>query len=229
MDDLANKSRMDPLVGVLLATAGLLGALSLYQGAAYLDTSRLARSAFAQVSTVKETKPADVQAQVARDKSAADGLKKKNLFILPEPPRNPVTEVAGILGSEALINGQWYKAGAKVGQGKDAATIVAIEPTKVRVRWNGQVTELLPMNASAAASSARPSGPGPGSAPPGEARRGVPSPTRSGGIVVQTGGARRGGMSQEEMTAFTERMRNASSPQERQQIMTEMRQRSSGQ
>jgi hypothetical protein len=226
MDNVENKSRIDPLMGVLLAVAGLLVALSLYQGAAYLDASRTAQATFAQVAAPKETSKTDVQSQVAQDKSTAGSLKKKNLFIPPEPPRNPVGEVAGILGNEALINGQWYKAGAQVGDGPNKALVVAIEPTRVRVKWNGQETEFLPLHASGESSSARGSGPGPGpSGPsgPSVSRRGGASVIRS-EASVRPAPSRRGGPSPEEMAALS----NAS-PEERPRLMEEMRQRYSGQ
>jgi hypothetical protein len=223
MDDPGNRSRKDPLAAVLLAAAGLLGALGLYQ------LCTLARGTSAQVEIPKETQPADVQSRIAADKSVAGSLKKKNLFTPPAPPRHPVTEVAGILGSEALIDGKWYKAGAKVGEGPNAAVIVAVEPTRIRVKWNGRETEFLPIHASSGASGGGPNAPG-------EGRRGGPSVARPESAAVQpesaparSGGARRGGLSQEEMAAYAERMKNASSDEERRQIMEERRQRRSGQ
>jgi hypothetical protein len=229
MDELANASRTDPLKGVLLAVSALLAAMILYQGAAYLDTSRNARTAAADIAMAKEPPKTDVQSNVAHDKSVADGLKKKNLFIPPAAPRNPVTEVAGILGNEALINGQWYKARARVGQGKDSALILAIEPTKIRVMWDGKEAEFRPIDASGQ-SSGPPTPGSPGPSMSGEGRRGgAPSAAvRPAGAAVPAAGARRGGMSSEEAAALNERMRNASS-EERQRLMNEVRQRASGQ
>jgi hypothetical protein len=222
MDNLKDIRRKDPLVGIFLAVAVVLGALSLYQWAAVA-----AQGTTAPVPLPKQAQPADAQAQITADKSVAANLKKKNLFLPPEPPRNPVTEVAGILGSEALINGRWYKAGAKVGEGKNAALIVAIEPTKVRVRWDGKETEFLPINASGASSATTASAGGPPGR--GEMRRGGPGVARPEGMPVRSGGVRRGGPPPEEMAAYVERMKNATSNEERRKINEEMHQRYSGQ
>ncbi len=224
MDDLKNNLRKDPLAFVLVAGAALLLALGLGQlGLLAIPAPR------PQIEVHKPTPPAEVQARVAADKSAAGNLKKKNLFIPPEKPRNPVTEVGGILGSEALINGKWYKAGAKVGEGPNVAVIVAVEPTKVRVKWNGKETEFLPIHASGQSSGARASEGGPRGAA-GEGRRGgPPTVTRPEGTSTPPSGMRRGGLPAEEMNAYMEKMRNASSPEERQRIRDEMRQKMSGQ
>ena len=50
----------------------------------------------------------------------------------------------GILGREALIGDKWYKVGDSVGDAK----IVAIEPTKVKVVWDGQEKEFSPIGSS---------------------------------------------------------------------------------
>jgi hypothetical protein len=75
-------------------------------------------------------------------KKKADALKENNLFIEKPPRKNPVSEVMGILGSEALINGKWYKAGDKVGD----ANILAIEPTRVKVEWDGKIKMFAPLS-----------------------------------------------------------------------------------
>jgi hypothetical protein len=223
MDDSANRKGKDPLALVLLAVAGLLGALSLYR------LSALAVAVKApQIEVAKKVPQGEVQARVAAEKSAAGSLKKKNLFIPPETPRNPVTEVAGILGNEALINGRWYKAGAKVGEGPNSAVIVAVEPTKIRVRWSGKETEFLPMNASGSGSSSPTArGPDSGPSPPGEGRRGGRSSSPPEGVVIRSSGGRQGSLLPE-IAAMQERMRNASSPEERRKIIEEMNQQSSG-
>ncbi len=47
-------------------------------------------------------------------RKAAKGLKEKNMFAPPAPkPKPPVC--LGIIGSSAIINGKYYKAGDKVG------------------------------------------------------------------------------------------------------------------
>jgi hypothetical protein len=224
MHSLTNKNmdRKDPLPPVLLAVSGLLGALSLYQVAASVEASRAAEVGLSQVLAAGHATEADVQSQVALAKLAAGKLERKNLFNPAAPPRNPVTEVAGILGDEALINGRWYKAGDHV----EDALVVAVEPTKVRIKWREQESEFLPICSSGVGG---PPSRGPGSAPsrsPG-GPSGPPSAARMKVMEARGAAVRRGGPSQEEMAQYMERMRNAS-PEERQKIRDEMRQRYSG-
>ena len=101
---------------------------------------------------------------LAADRERADKLKKDNLYAPAPPPRNPVGQVLGIMGNEALINGQWYKVDAKIGD----ATIVAITADAVTVEWKGQKTEFSPINGQGGASGpAGPPGRPPGGPPPG--------------------------------------------------------------
>ena len=85
----------------------------------------------------------DTKKYLAESKQIAETLKKKNLFIPPEPKKHPVSQVLGILGDEVLINGKWYKEGDKVGDAK----IVRIEPTFVKIRWDGKEKEFAPISA----------------------------------------------------------------------------------
>ncbi len=227
MDELAHRNRKDPLARVLLIVAGLLALLSVYQLAALTAAAKPVALALPP-----EPPAAEKQAQFAADKSVAGTLKKKNLFKMEEPPRNPVTEIAGILGNEALINGQWYKVGAKVGDPKNPAVIVAVEPTKVRVKWNGKETDFLPINAVGAPSSPTARGPEGGpSGPRGEGPRGMSSVVRSGssGPAPSAAAGARRTISAEQMNALSQRMRNASSPEERRQIAEEQRRLVTGQ
>jgi hypothetical protein len=222
MNDPANRKGKDPVALVLLTVAGLLGAFSLWRLSALAVPAKTPQ---VEVAVAKKTQPGDAQAQVAADKSVAAGLKKKNLFNPPGAPSNPVKEVAGILGNEALINGQWYKVGAKVGEGPNMALIVAVEPTRVRVKWNGKESEFLPINASgASASSSGPRPPEGGSArPAGEGPRGMRVGVRGeSAAAAPPPGARRGEIPPD----LRDRIRNASSDDERQRLMEEVRQRS---
>jgi hypothetical protein len=232
MNDPASRERTDPLRGILVAVAMALVAAVLYEWAAFMQSSRTAQSVLSELSSPGQAAAGDVQKRVAADKSLAADLKKKNLFKLPEPPRNPVTEVAGILGNEALINGQWYKAGAKMGEGKNQAVVVSVDSTKVKVKWNGQETDFLPINSSGQASASGPPSGGPGGGPPRpagmEGRRGGSVVMRSEATPLRGTGGQSGGPSAEEMRAYQERMRNASSPEEQRRISEEMRQKFSG-
>ena len=160
---------------------------------------------------------------MASDKAVAEELKKANLFAPAPPKRNPVQEVFGILGSEALINGQWYKAGDKI----QDANIVAVEPTRVVVEWNGQRTTLYPIQAAVAADTHRrwPWG------QVGSARR-----SRDGGWTGHDHGGRTmgrgmfGNVSDEERQAMMEQFRNMQnmSPEERQAHARAMRSMAGG-
>ena len=98
--------------------------------------------------------PNGLQRHLAQAKTVAATLKQKNLFIQARPKEHPVKQVEGILGSEVLVSGKWYKAGEKIGDAK----VVEIRPTEVRIEWDGKTTTFSPM---AATTSAAPAGPPP--------------------------------------------------------------------
>jgi hypothetical protein len=178
---------------VFLAIAVVLGGLIVYDVAGYFATVTRTELAAAQITQPTASESGAGTDSSASAKSAAQSLKAKNLFVLPAPKEHPVKEVTGILGEEALIGGQWYKAGDHV----EDAEVLAVEPTLVRVRWDGREQEFSPIAAAA--------GGGTGSS--------------SGGR-----GGRRGGLAPEELARRREAMRNAS-PAERQRLRQEMRER----
>jgi hypothetical protein len=106
---------------------------------------------------VAQSKPDanEVEKRLADSKTVAEELKKKNLFAPPPPKQHPVSAVSGIMGDEVLINDTWYKLGQMVGDAK----IVAIEPTRIKMEWDGQERVFAPIDAP---SPAGPSGPRPG-------------------------------------------------------------------
>lgn len=201
----------------LLAATALLGALIFLRIAGYVTASTEARVLSARVDPNGQQAD-DVGKLLAPAKTWADELKKKNLFVMTPPKEHPVREVLGILGDEALVNGEWHKVGDSVGDAK----ILAIDPTKVRIAWEGQEKEFSPVESSGG----------------GEGPSGRPGPPRSGGrsgpgdrpsIVVtgsRSGPVGRGGMglSPEERETMRERFRNMS-PEERQRAREEMRQK----
>jgi hypothetical protein len=170
----------------------------------------------------------EVKKHLDASKSIADELKKKNLFAPPPPKQHPVNQVLGILGDDALINGKWYKAGDNVGDAK----IVAIEPTLVRIEWDGNEKTFLPIDTK----SAEPSGPrrpgGPDrSQTAKEGEQGPPETVQvqvevRGGEGMGRFGGNRGDI-MERMRAMRERFENMS-PEEREQARAEMRQRFGG-
>lgn len=214
MNNRADQYRIEPLARVLLATAGLLGAFIVLELAAFFVAAADADNVVAEAKGSALSKP--ISTASTETKAVIDGLKKNNLFAPPATKRHPVNEVTGILGDQALINGQWYKAGDNVADAK----IVAIEPTKVKVVWNGQEKEFTPMTSTG---SGGPEGPGPGrkggplmpGGPPMVVTSGRPGPTGSQGQGIQ---------SPEDWQKMREQWKNMS-PEERQRYREETRAR----
>lgn len=212
------RGTIDPLATMLLAVAGLLGAFMLLEVAKFVASVAHAESTVARVTRPAAKTVAGAQ-DAAQMQSVVDGLKNNNLFAPPPAKQNPVNEVIGILGDEALINGQWYKVGAAIGDAK----ILAIEPTKVKIVWNGQEKEFTPITATGSGGP-----PGPGGR---ERGRGGPQPPQKSGPQMVVTGARgsgppgMGSLSPEEREAMRERWKNMS-PEERDKLRNEMRERS---
>jgi hypothetical protein len=196
---------------VLLAVAGLLGALLLLVVARYFAATADAARIVAR-STGSMLARSDVASKV-EDKSVIEGLKKNNLFAPPGSRQHPVKEVIGILGDEALIDGRWYKQGDRVGE----ARIVAIGPTRVRIEWDGQEKDFEPIASSGA----------------GGPDRGGPAQARGGGPPVPPGAVSRAGtsspaerpggpLSPDERSRLREQWANMS-PEERQKYRQQMR------
>ncbi len=84
----------------------------------------------------------------SKNAAAAEDLKKKNLFTAPKSEsEHPVKSVDGILGDSVLIDGKWYKNGDFI---KDAK-IVSVEPTYVKIQWNGGLKTFTPIDYASAA------------------------------------------------------------------------------
>jgi hypothetical protein len=126
----------------LLAASVLLGALALAKVAGFIRAQRI----IARVRSLGTQDPNDLQASVRKAKESADALKKNNLFVKQAPKEHPVKQVDGILGSEVLIAGTWYKVGGKIGD----AEVVAISPTEVTIAWDGQKKSFAPLAAASA-------------------------------------------------------------------------------
>jgi hypothetical protein len=213
-----HERRIEPLAMMLFAVAALLGAFMLLEIAKFVASLAHAESTVAHAMRPAAAKTSAGQQDAAQMRSVVDGLKKNNLFAPPPAKQHPVNEVIGILGDEVLINGQWYKVGAAIGDAK----ILAIEPTKVKIVWNGQEKEFTPI---AATGSGGPPGPG------GRERgRGGPQPPQKSGPQMVVTGARgsgppgMGSLSPEEQDALRERWKNMS-PEEREKLRDEMRER----
>ncbi len=134
------------VVIVLLGVSVFLGIMILVKVRGFFVASAWAENVVKRA--VAQTKPDanDVEEYLAKSKAIADELKKKNLFAPPTPKKHPVSQVSGILGDEVLINGKWYKVGDKVGDAK----IVAIEPTQIKIEWEGKEKVFAPISAASA-------------------------------------------------------------------------------
>lgn len=212
-----NKTSRDIAPMALLGVSVLLGITIVVEVASFFTASAGASNLLARATTTSKPADNEIDKHLAEAKSAADKLKKSNLFIPAPAKENPVKEVIGILGNEALINGKWCKAGDSIGDAK----VVAIEPTQVRVAWNGQESTFTPITA-AGSSSGGPGG-GPAGRPTGGPRGGpdmvtVGSPGSGGGPRAEGGFQMPSAderarmreqftnMSEEERQAFRERM-----------------------
>ncbi len=146
---MARRNESHSIGSVFLAVALLLAALAFAKGASFFAGPARARSIIAQASALSKPDPAGVQPYLDETKKTAEALKEQNLFIKQPPKANPVKQVDGILGSEVLIGGKWYKIGDKIGDAK----VISIESTEVTIEWDGKQTSFAPM---AGASKGRP-------------------------------------------------------------------------
>jgi hypothetical protein len=211
-----HRDKAKPLTKILCAVAVLLGALILLKVAGFFVSTSQARVLEGQADAAHAGLD-DVKKLLAETKTAAEELKKKNLFVQATPKQFPVSDVLGIMGHEALINGKWYKVGDSVAE----ARIAAIEPTKVKIVWNGQEKEFSPIGSGGGAGG-RPDQPGAVGGRPGP---GGPAKTVVAGGRRGPGGAPGAGLSAEEATRMREQWQNATTPEEKQRLREGMRQR----
>ena len=198
MESLRNKT--EPLTKILFAVAVLLGALVFLKVGFFVSASNaMMMAAQADPNEVGAT---DLTKVLAATKASADQIKKNNLFVPVSAKQYPVNEVIGILGREALIGDKWYNVGDSVGEAK----ILAIEPTKVKVVWNGQEKEFSPIGSSGAG------GPGERSGPSGRASG--PGGRQGPGIAA--------GVSAADKDKLRQQWTNAS-PEERQRLREQRR------
>ncbi len=144
-DYLRNNKHLVP--AVLLGVSAVFAVLSLVKVAGFFATSARAQSIVAKAVDQDKTDPNLLEKNLAAFREIADGLKKQSLFMPPAPKRHPVSAVLGIMGNEALINGKWYKVGDEI----SGAEVVAIEPTLVRIEWDGKEKSFAPISAMTAA------------------------------------------------------------------------------
>lgn len=153
LDYLKNKKEM--LSVVLFGVSVFLGILILIKATSFFVAPVRAENIAKEAVSQSKPNAKDMEKHFAAAVAVADGLKKNNLFVPPVPKQHPVTDVFGIMGNEALINGNWYKAGDRIGD----ARIVAIGPSQVRIEWEGSERVFAPITSGG---SGGPGGPGQG-------------------------------------------------------------------
>ncbi|MHC4642243.1 MAG: hypothetical protein ACYS32_11405 [Planctomycetota bacterium] len=215
-----------------MISVGLLGAsavmvvLMVIKVTGFLAAPVRAENSLNKAAALSKPDPNDMEKYFAKSRAIASELKKNNLFAPSPPKQHPVSKVLGILGDEVLINNKWYKAGDNVGDAK----IVAIEPTLVRIEWDGNEKTFLPIDTKDAAPSGsrRPGGP----SKPQVAKAGEQSSPQM--VQVQQEGRGGEGMGRfgggdmmERMREMRERFENMS-PEERERARAEMRERFGG-
>jgi hypothetical protein len=202
-----HRDKAKPLTKILFAVAVLLGALVFLKIGFFVSSSNAMM--IAGQADPSRAGATDLKTVLAQTKASADEIKKKNLFVPVPANQYPVNEVIGILGREALIGDKWYKVGDRVGDAK----IIAIEPTKVKVVWNGQEKEFSPIGSSGSGGRGDGSGPSGRMSGPGAGARQGP------GMAAGVSSADRDKPRQQFMNA---------SPEERQRLREEMRQKMGG-
>ena len=136
------------LASVLLFGVSVFLAIVIFiEMAGCIMTSARAEKLAQDAVSQSKPDPNEVETYFAKSREIADGLKKKNLFAPPPPKKHPVSQVSGILGDEVLIGDKWYKLGDKIGDAK----IVAIEPTYVKIEWEGKEKVFAPISAAGTA------------------------------------------------------------------------------
>ena len=203
------KDKTQSVTKILFAVAVLLGALVFLKIGFFVSSSNAMM--VAGQADPNKAGATDLKKVLAQTKASADEIKKNNLFVPVPAKQYPVNEVIGILGREALIGDKWYKVGDSVGDAK----IIAIEPTKVKVVWNGQEKEFSPIGSSGSG------GRGDGGGPPGR-MSGAGTGSRRGP------GQQAAGMSAEDRDKMRERLKNVTSPEERQRLREEMMRQKAG-
>ena len=143
------KERQELISTALLGASVILGVLILIKlvglSVASARAERFVRTAVGGGASDANA----VEKHVAKAKEVADAMKKKNLFAPPAAKKHPVSEVRGIIGNRVLIDGKEYELGDSVGDAK----IVAIEPTYVKIEWEGKAKVFAPISAAGVAES----------------------------------------------------------------------------
>ncbi|UCG48645.1 MAG: hypothetical protein JSU94_02495, partial [Phycisphaerales bacterium] len=102
LDDVKEKKELVPIA--LLGFSVVLAGLIVVKVRGFVVTTTKAKESVDKAVSQDKSDANDMGKYLSKFKSAADALKKKNLFA-PEPPKqNPVRSVLGIFGVEAFVN-----------------------------------------------------------------------------------------------------------------------------
>ncbi len=216
------KKREKSISTILLCAAGLMGLLSANKVIGMVTSSASAESLLENAVTEYKAQAPAEDKYLEETRTVAAELKKKNIFAPPPPKKHPVQAVSGIFGNEILVGDKFYKVGDKIGD----AEILEIQPTKVKIAWDGSDKWFRPFDAAPQAPGAN--GPTVARADRDDTRRG-PSDRPEGGFR----GRDRGGFmnfSEEDMARMREaRSRwQSGSEADREQMRQEFRQRFGG-
>lgn len=225
------KKRQDFISVLLFAFVAVLAVCASVKMIGFFVSSANANQLVKQAVDKNKVDPNEMDRLLAKTKELAEELKKKSIFVAQFPKGHPVNAVTGIFGKEAFINSKWFKAAEKI----EDAEIVAIEPTRVKIRWNGNEKFFLPID-YVASSRQQETGRGPVTAEADSDRRGRATPQRAPERTdrFNRGMGRFGNLSEQERTEMRERMMEMRerfenmSDEERQRSIGEMRQRFGG-
>ena len=164
----------------------------------YFTVSARAKNLAENAALQSDSDTETTEQYFVESKELATKLKSGSLFSPAEAKQHPVKEVRAIFGDEVLIENKWYK----VGQTIEDAKIVAIEPTKVKIEWDGSEKTFLPLDASLpeASKSDRAVAQGNSNGSPdmvvvnSETMQGPGGGRGAGGFMQQSGPGGRGGM-----------------------------------
>ncbi len=213
------KAHRDAIPAGLVLASAILVVLVLVKVAGFFTTSTRAMELASKAALVGISGEGETAKHLEKSTNVADELKKKNLFAPPEAKQHPIKEVPGILGSQAFVNGKWYGEGQNIADAK----VVSVEPTQVKIEWEGDEKTFAPIMAKSPGGPESGRRPGDRGGPGGDDKSGQKQPdvvvnVQGGPGSVRGFGGGPGGfsdmrqrfmnMSEQERNAFRQQMRD---------------------
>ena len=141
MTEMGKKSARH-IPAVLLVVSLYLAVVMALKVMAFATASTTISARIANAVDSANCKDEELKTYTVKYTDLAGELKDKSVFAPPPAKKsNPVKQVAGIFGDEALINGKFYKVGGKIGE----AELIEIRTTYVVVKFDGKETKLAPI------------------------------------------------------------------------------------